>query len=680
MAIRATSLEREPSALLNYDGRYDVYKENINHDPVFEAVRRSQPVFIGPRTKTDLNAIKQVNNEVDVDYVAKNEQDLPGGKHFITHSERFRQLELIAEDGDRLTFMISNNTRTYQVRNTIGAYLATDPRGLEFVAKVGPYWKSQQENSEIPSCVKVKGCKTFSRPRQEYTHPIMIMGAGFGGMVTAMKLLQRGRKDIQMFEKLPDFGGGSWFHIANKSTKLQTEAGSYHLEFFFQELGFPGDMPTWPSRDHLLMMFSRGGRKFGLHDHTLFNTKITKIVQKGSNNRGNKWFAVYHETVNVEEPECEVFQAGAALCWPGNLCTHKIDEYPGEDVFGGYIEYASLNMPDYTKVQEKVVVIVGHGAFAIENVRTALEFDCAKMTVVCRRRNITAPKPVSWLVTQHPIPVPGPVMMEALCDGYKLIEWDPWTAYSVTTDAKRSRCRIDQGTMFGVTDVYFAAGYYGLMDVVVGDVKKLTYQCMHLKTGKKVPCEVILKTVGVRGDYETDKILGLKELVGYWVNGDPLYPAITNTLFVQASNFAGFSIGPGLAGEVESILWFVDHPQDFEIIRNMLPKHNKDNSVIKGNALYVYSAAHSAATGIMMSQVPGLDLSSNIAGALKHTKQRIAHPTEQFLEECISEWEMYVDMCLANPNCRRDKPRPPYPYTKESLERYMWLSDTWNSQ
>eukprot|EP00421_Protoceratium_reticulatum_P003890 CAMPEP_0168368614 /NCGR_PEP_ID=MMETSP0228-20121227/6341_1 /TAXON_ID=133427 /ORGANISM="Protoceratium reticulatum, Strain CCCM 535 (=CCMP 1889)" /LENGTH=303 /DNA_ID=CAMNT_0008381465 /DNA_START=24 /DNA_END=931 /DNA_ORIENTATION=- len=294
----------------------------------------------------------------------------------------------------------------------------------------------------------------------------------------------------------------------------------------------------------------------------------------------DRWYAVYHESTIDPDAGCEVFQAGAALCWPGNLCQHKIEVYPGEEEFGGYIEYASLNFPDYTQVTDKHTTIVGHGAFAIENVRTCLEFDCARMTVVCRRRNITAPKPVSWLVTQHPTPVP--------------------TAYSVQTDSKRSRCRVDQGTMFGVTDVYFVAGYYGLMDVVVGDVKRLSHHCMHLKTGKQVNCQAILKTVGVRGDPELDRILGLKEMVGFWVNGDQLFPAVSNTLFVQASNFGGFSIGPGLAGECENLLWFIDFPQDFEMIRDLMPKHNKNNNTIRGNSLYVYSAAHATATSLVL--------------------------------------------------------------------------------
>jgi len=304
-----------------------------------------------------------------------------------------------------------------------------------------------------------------------------------------------------------------------------------------------------------------------------------------------------------------------------------------------------------------------------------LEYDCGKIYMVCRRRNIVAPKPISWLVTQHPIPIPGPVLMDAMVDAYKLVNWNPWTAYSVTTDEKHTYCRVNQGTMFGVTDVYFVAGYYGLMDVVVGDVKKVTHHCVHLKTMKKLKCEVILKTVGVRGDYKTDKLLGIKELVGYWINGDPLVPCITNSLFVMASNFGGFSLGPGLGPSVIAILWFVDNPGDFEIIRNSLPKHNKANNPIWGNALYVYSASHAQTTGLMLGQVPGLNVAMNVLGALKSAKQREAHPIEKFLQECEAEWDMYVDMCSSHPKAKQDIDRPPYPYTKKSLQEYMQRSD-----
>ena len=65
--------------------------------------------------------------------------------------------------------------------------------------------------------------------------------------------------------------------------------------------------------------------------------------------------------------------------------------------------------------------------------------------------------------------------------------------------------------VFGVTDVYFLAGYFGLMEVVVDEIQRLTYHkasltvpdCVgpgvepglqaHTKKGSTIDCEVIIK-------------------------------------------------------------------------------------------------------------------------------------------------------------------------------------------
>lgn len=646
--------------------------------PVMEW-QKQQVIPVPERTKTNISYMAHNNNQIEQDSLEVMEQDLPGGKHYIQHSDRERCVVVEAEDGDTLKFWIKNNTRVYQVRDMLGSFLGMSElkmKSLAFRTKIGKYWKEQFFNDEIANWVKVGGIKTFTRPRTEYKHPVFILGCGFGGVVTAMKMLERGRTDFIMMDRLHDFGGWSWYGIPNWTTKLQTEAGSYHLEFFFRDLPWDETMPTWPSCQYLRLMFHRGCRRFGLEEYAMLNRRVTKVQPKGERIGDDRWYSVYHEPADGSG-EPEILPTCCCMTWPGNLYTHKVDEYPGEELFGGYIEYASLNRPDFTQCAGKETIIVGHGAFAIENCRTVLEFDCAKMTVVCRRRNITAPKPVSWIVTQSPFPIPGPVMMDMLCDMYKLVNWDPWTCYAVTTDAKHSFCRIDQGTMFGVTDVYFVAGYFGLMTCVIGDVKKLTYQTMHLKTGKKVSAQVLLKTVGVRGNYEVDRMMGLKELLGYYVNGDPMRPCITNSLFVQASNFAGFSIGPGLAGSCEQILWFVDYPDDFEIVRGMLPRHNKELNTIYGNALYVYSATHATTTAMALGQCPGLNAAADAAGGMKSYKQRIVHPPEKFLGECMAEWQMYIDMCRSNPNCRQDVEDPPYPYPPEVCYKVMERAEKW---
>merc|ERR1719221_1313073 len=109
-------------------------------------------------------------------------------------------------------------------------------------------------------------------------------------------------------------------------------------------------------------------------------------------------------------------------------------------------------------------------------------------------------------------PVPGNIMLEAFQKMYDLVGFNVWSAHSVQTDAEHSYAFITQPTVFGVTDVYFLAGYYGLMEVVVDEIKRLTHQTAHTK--KNITCECILKAIGTKPSFKVDKFLGIKELVG----------------------------------------------------------------------------------------------------------------------------------------------------------------------
>merc|ERR1719384_82440 len=142
------------------------------------------------------------------------------------------------------------------------------------------------------------------------------------------------------------------------------------------------------------------------------------------------------------------------------------------------------------------------------------------------------------MVGLAPVPIPGNIMLEAFDKIYQLAGFDVWTAHSVKTDAKRSFAHISQKTVFGVTDIYFLAGYYGLMEVIVDEIKRLTPGVAHTKKGKKIPCEVIVKAVGTVPCFSIDKMLGLKALHGLWVNNDPLRGVVCNAMFVEARNFS----------------------------------------------------------------------------------------------------------------------------------------------
>mmetsp|Transcript_37899 Transcript_37899/g.88013 ORF Transcript_37899/g.88013 Transcript_37899/m.88013 type:complete len:318 (-) Transcript_37899:116-1069(-) len=299
----------------------------------------------------------------------------------------------------------------------------------------------------------------------------------------------------------------------------------------------------------------------------------------------------------------------------------------------------------------------------IENVRTLMEHDAAKIWIVCRKRNLTAPKMVSWLMSQTALAATGVMLLKAYEPMYKLVGFDPWTAHSVICDKNRTVARVTQKTVFGVTDVYFLALYYKRAEVVIDEIKRLDYHSAHLKKGKTLSCEVVLKVIGISADPRTDSVLGVKELVGFWVQGDALRPCCCNGLGVNAQNFVSFSVGPAICGNCTTVHHFLIYPEDLDLVREGLPRHKAEPH----SPAYVPEGAHWLQSAVVLnSALPNLAVKGAHFDQMKSHKQNVAHPLQLFLSECRQEWEMYIEMFGTD-----DMPPPPYPYTEEMMMDFI---------
>mmetsp|Transcript_28080 Transcript_28080/g.51300 ORF Transcript_28080/g.51300 Transcript_28080/m.51300 type:complete len:782 (+) Transcript_28080:51-2396(+) len=606
-----------------------------------------------------------------------------------------RSIEIQVEGTDeRFVLGASTSTKVHELKEMLVAVagLKSMPGDMRIKRNRGAARtpQIQKDQEEAASKVIVSGLpgKSLTRPAAKLNHPIAVIGGGLGGLQTALVFMKKGRQDLTIIERHGDFGGHSWITVANKFTKLQTETGTYSLEY-----GTPGTphprsfsggtvkYPSWPSRDTLLIMFREQAAANGMYEKAMFNTSVEKVAVRGSDLKSRSYAlhtissSMSGEDVLLHD-DSSLFMAGAVSAWPGNLCLVNRIEWPGEEDFDGYIEYSSFDKVDYNYAQGRNVILYGHGAFTIENVRTLVEHRCKKVYVMCRKRNLCGMKMVSWMVHWEEQPVPGNIMLEAFQKMYDLVDFNVWGAFSVKTDEKRSWAMVEQKTVFGVTDVYFLAGYYGLMEVVVDEIKRLEYHRAHCIKGRKLDdVEMIIKAVGTLPDHKTDKILGLKELVGFWVNGDPLRPVSCNGMFVQAQNFGSFSSGPGFAGLAALHAWFIEYPDDMDIILDGLPKNKPGEK-----PGYVPPASHFLPAFMTLnSRLPAFAMDQTRYDNLKAKKHRIAHPLEQHLAEVKGEWEMYIKYFKAN-KMVDDRPEPPYPYTKDMMEDFMARSRKQNSK
>jgi len=576
---------------------------------------------------------------------------------------------------EKLTLPLITSTTVWEVKQLLATRMGIEPTALEFITKQGCFHRKQRDVEEIRRHVIVRGISSFSRVKKAWNHPLTIIGAGHLGLRLALYFLKHKEVNIVIYDAKDDVGGTSWIDQANSTSKLQTELGTYHLQFD-EDNPVPRDMPTWPTRDQLLAHFRQVSDDYGLYPYIRFNTTVKSItVEKGDPKRkpADQWYVDQSYTLSLDKIQHDAgtkqqdVQASAVFCFPGNLSVSRRETYSGEDLFEGPIHYAMCDNVDYSICEGQEVAVIGHGAFAVENVRTCCEFAAKKVWLICRRKNLSCPRISSWFINQSHSFISGKLMLKSFEPMYDLIGFDPWSYYAVISSEKRTTVSINQKARFGIGDVYFLAIAMGVCEVVVGKIHHLSKHTVHLQDGQKLNSTVMLKLLGFTGHWDNDRIMGVKEMVGFWVNDDFRRVLFAEPTSVIASNFGGTSFSPGARAWVEYFAHFCWFPKDFAGVYTLLPRHQAEPE--NDRPAYVIDARHGTTTGVTLDgAVLAFQESSVHRGPVKRNKQLECHPLREFLEECKAEWDDYAQKLQ---NQGAPLPMPAYPYTHALIERFL---------
>jgi cation diffusion facilitator CzcD-associated flavoprotein CzcO len=177
-----------------------------------------------------------------------------------------------------------------------------------------------------------------------------ILGAGFGGLGTAIRLKQRGDDDFLVFERAADVGGTWW---ANTYPGCQCDIPSHLYSFSFAPN--PNWTRTYPKQPELRDYLRATAEKFGVHDRTRFNTEVTA--------------AVWDEDASVWRLDTSngPYTADVVVAAPGPLSAPSLPDLPGIDLFEGDIFHTATWDHD-VDLEGKRVAVIGTGASAIQAV------------------------------------------------------------------------------------------------------------------------------------------------------------------------------------------------------------------------------------------------------------------------------------------------------------------------
>ena len=181
---------------------------------------------------------------------------------------------------------------------------------------------------------------------------ILVVGAGFAGLLLWHKLQKAGFKDVRFCEKGGDVGG-TWYWNRYPGIACDVEAYSYLP--LLEEMGY---IPTmkFASGFEIMEYCQKVAEKFGFYDHCLFHTTVQRTDWDAATGR---W------TVTTDRGD--EMKARYVILANGILTTPKLARINGMETFQG--EAFHTSRWDYrVDLKGKRVGIIGTGATAVQTV------------------------------------------------------------------------------------------------------------------------------------------------------------------------------------------------------------------------------------------------------------------------------------------------------------------------
>src|SRR6202158_4235535 len=217
---------------------------------------------------------------------------------------------------------------------------------------------------------------------------ILVVGAGFGGLLLWQKLSQAGFTDVRFCEKGGDVGG-TWYW--NRYPGIACDVESYSYLPLLDETGYVPSM-KFASGFEILEHCQRMAQKFGFYDHCLFHTTVEATTWDEASGR---WI--------VETDRGDKMRARYVVLANGILTTPKLARIAGMETFAGTAFHTSRW--DYpVDLEGKRVGIIGTGATAVQAipeiakvVKSLHVFQRTPSTIDVRDQRATTPEEIeTW--------------------------------------------------------------------------------------------------------------------------------------------------------------------------------------------------------------------------------------------------------------------------------------------
>src|SRR4051812_11670608 len=177
---------------------------------------------------------------------------------------------------------------------------------------------------------------------------IAIVGAGFAGLGTAIRLRQEGIDDFVVFEKNPDVGG-TWFDNSYPGCQCDVPSHLYSFSFALN----PEWSNTYSPQPEIWAYLRRTAEEHGVLSHIRFETPVLDAAWDDA------------ESLWRVQPPAGNSPADVLVGANGALSEPSTPDFPGLDRFQGKA-FHSARWDEALELKGKRVAVIGTGASAIQ--------------------------------------------------------------------------------------------------------------------------------------------------------------------------------------------------------------------------------------------------------------------------------------------------------------------------
>ena len=306
---------------------------------------------------------------------------------------------------------------------------------------------------------------------------VLIVGAGITGLYAAHRMAEKNLTFCVLDQS--DIAGGIWSNYANMTSQVNTSEGAYRLIEHQYRI----------NRDHSTTSEMLEDVAYLAHESkgSIFMEALVERI----NRRGDAYTTTITKGGNSET----VTSKGVILAINDRVGLPRTITWPNESSYNGLIVSGIADNAYDVDWHGKRVVVVGMGAFAVENVRTALEAGASSVTVVCRRHGTVCPKIIDYL--NFSMPYDEQFEHDKKSNIRNMLLWKKLYDLSGATAPECWMGKLKHsGHTVSVSDLWFIAHHLKKMETVVGTISGMYEKGVIVNSGRRIEADVVVKCVG----------------------------------------------------------------------------------------------------------------------------------------------------------------------------------------